>query len=86
MAEIIIIGAGLTGLSTAYHLEKQGFTDFQIFEKENVPGGLLRSFKSNGFTFDFTGHLLHINNEYFYNFIKWMNFKLVLRYFFSIEI
>ena len=34
MAKIIIIGAGLTGLSTAYHLEQAGYYDFQIFEKD----------------------------------------------------
>lgn len=65
MAKIVILGAGLTGISTAYHLEKQGFFDYKIFEKENEIGGLCRSVKQDGFTFDFTGHLLHINDEYF---------------------
>jgi protoporphyrinogen oxidase len=65
MAKIVIIGAGLTGLSTAYHLEKKGFTDFKIFEKESTIGGLCRSVQQDGFTFDYTGHLLHINDPYF---------------------
>ncbi|KKP35640.1 MAG: hypothetical protein UR26_C0003G0113 [candidate division TM6 bacterium GW2011_GWF2_32_72] len=68
MAEIVILGAGLTGLSAAYHLEKQGFFDYKIFEKENEPGGLCRSITQDGFTFDYTGHLLHINDEYFTEF------------------
>ncbi len=69
MAEIVIIGAGLTGLSTAYHLEKLGFTDYKLFEKEAEVGGLCRSVYQDGFTFDYTGHLLHINDNYFKEFI-----------------
>ncbi len=70
MAKIVIIGAGLTGLSTAYHLEKKGFYDYAIFEKESSVGGLCRSVHQDGFTFDFTGHLLHINDKYFHNMIE----------------
>ena len=69
MAKIVIIGAGLTGLSAAYHLEQNGFYDYKIFEKENTQGGLCRSIYQDGFTFDFTGHLLHINDPYFYDFL-----------------
>lgn len=62
MARIVILGAGLTGLSTAYHLEQAGCTDYLLFEKETLPGGLCRSVTSHGFTFDYTGHLLHSND------------------------
>lgn len=62
MAHIVILGAGLTGLSTAYHLERAGCTDYLLFEQEDVPGGLCRSVSTNGFTFDYTGHLLHSND------------------------
>ncbi|MBN1549644.1 FAD-dependent oxidoreductase [Candidatus Babeliales bacterium] len=70
MAKIVIIGAGPTGLSAAYHLEKKGFFDYKIFEKERMPGGLCRSIQQDGFTFDFTGHLLHVNNPYFSSFLE----------------
>jgi protoporphyrinogen oxidase len=70
VAKVVILGAGLTGLNAAYHFEQQNFFDFKIFEKESSSGGLLRSFKQDGFTFDFTGHLLHINNSEFYNFLN----------------
>jgi protoporphyrinogen oxidase len=69
MAKIVIIGAGPTGLSAAYHLEQKGFTDYILFEKENEVGGLCRSVQQDGFTFDYTGHLLHINDDYFRTFI-----------------
>jgi protoporphyrinogen oxidase len=53
---ILIIGAGLAGLSTAYHL---GDRPCRVVEKEKEAGGLCRSYRMDGFTFDFTGHLLH---------------------------
>ena len=58
---IVILGAGLTGLSAAYHLKDKSY---YIFEKEKEVGGLCRSTKEDGFIFDFTGHLLHLRNDY----------------------
>jgi protoporphyrinogen oxidase len=65
VAKIVILGAGLTGLSAAYHLEKRNFFDYAMFEKEQESGGLCRSVIHDGFTFDFTGHLLHASDPYF---------------------
>ncbi|WP_428054095.1 protoporphyrinogen/coproporphyrinogen oxidase [Candidatus Avelusimicrobium stercoris] len=59
----LILGAGLTGLSTAYHLEKAGQTDYLLAEKESTPGGLCKSQVINGCTFDFSGHLLHLHTK-----------------------
>lgn len=59
MAHVVIIGAGLTGLSVAYHLEQQGFFDYILFEQESEIGGLCRSVRNDGFTFDYTGHFFH---------------------------
>lgn len=53
---IIIVGAGLAGLSTAYHLAG---IPYRLFEREQEVGGLCRSYRKSGFTFDYTGHLLH---------------------------
>lgn len=57
----LILGGGLTGLSTAYHLEQAGDTNYLVLEKENEPGGLCRSIYKDGFTFDYSGHLLHLH-------------------------
>ncbi len=54
----VILGAGLTGLSAAYH------GDGVIFEKENEIGGTCRSLQSEGYTFDFGIHVLHTKNNY----------------------
>ena len=53
---INIVGAGLAGLSTAYHLSDMRY---QLYEREQEVGGLCRSYQLSGFTFDYTGHLLH---------------------------
>jgi protoporphyrinogen oxidase len=58
---IVILGAGLSGLSAAFHLKVK---NYRIFEKEYDVGGLCRSVFQDGFTFDYTGHLLHLNHPY----------------------
>ncbi|MBR3632649.1 MAG: FAD-dependent oxidoreductase [Elusimicrobiaceae bacterium] len=60
----LILGGGLTGLSTAYHLEQQKQTDYLVVEKNSFFGGLCASEVKNGFTFDYSGHLLHLHNPY----------------------
>jgi len=55
---IAVLGAGLTGLSAAYHL--QDHDEVTVLERETRPGGLCRSVVKDGFTFDLTGHLLHL--------------------------
>lgn len=73
-SKIVILGAGLAGLSTAYHLKK----DYEIYEKEGDVGGLCRSKNINGFTFDYDGHLLHFKNRYALDLLKkLMNGNLV---------
>ena len=67
---IIILGAGLAGLSAAWHLQRKG-CDYQIFEKNAEAGGLCRSKKTPlEFTFDYTGHLLYFKNNYTFKLIK----------------
>lgn len=50
-ANIAIIGAGLTGLTTAFYLKKQGIK-FRIFEKDERVGGVIKTNHENGFTFE----------------------------------
>lgn len=66
---IVILGAGLAGLSAAWHLQRKG-SECLIFEKESEVGGLCRSKNINGFTFDYDGHLLHFKHSYAFNLIK----------------
>jgi protoporphyrinogen oxidase len=66
---IIILGAGLAGLSAAWHLQKRGI-DCQLFEKEPEVGGLCRSKSIDGFTFDKSGHLLHFKHRHTFNLVN----------------
>jgi protoporphyrinogen oxidase len=61
MKKVAIIGGGLAGLSAGYHLAEY---EPSVFEKESALGGLCRSFTQDGFTFDCTGHLIHLKNAY----------------------
>jgi protoporphyrinogen oxidase len=57
--KIVILGAGLSGLCAAGRLR----CDYEIFEKEERPGGLCRSRVLDGFTFDIAGHLFHFKER-----------------------
>lgn len=49
--DVIVVGAGIAGLSSAAYLSKAGLKVL-LCEKEERVGGLLNSFKFKGFTFD----------------------------------
>lgn len=49
--KIIVIGAGIAGLSASSYLAKDGY-DVTIFEKNSHIGGRARKFEAEGFTFD----------------------------------
>jgi phytoene dehydrogenase-like protein len=54
---IIIIGAGIAGLSAGCYAQMNGY-DSQIFELHDKPGGLCTSWKRQGYTFDGCIHWL----------------------------
>ncbi len=64
---VVILGAGLAGLSAASHLAGR---DVLVLEQDAEVGGLCRSFRENGFTFDCTGHLLHLRDP---ELRRWVN-------------
>ncbi len=64
---IVILGAGIAGLSAAFHLRTK---NYRLFEKEHEVGGLCRSATIDGFTFDHTGHLLHPSHPYTQRLLK----------------
>ncbi|MBI3782653.1 MAG: FAD-dependent oxidoreductase [Deltaproteobacteria bacterium] len=57
--ETLIVGAGLAGLSAAYHSRR---ADTLVVEKDSEVGGLCRSSRIGGFTFDHPGHVLHLKD------------------------
>ncbi len=63
------MGAGIAGLSAAWHLRQKGVPCL-VFEKEDEVGGLCRSKRVRGFTFDRSGHLMHFKNAYVFNLVR----------------
>lgn len=53
---ILIAGGGVAGLSAAHHLQALG-TQYMLLEKAATVGGLCRSMRTRGYTFDWSGHL-----------------------------
>lgn len=59
MEDIIILGAGLAGISTAYFLQQTGYSgNITIIEKEKVIGGLCRTIRKNKYAYDIGPHIL----------------------------
>jgi UDP-galactopyranose mutase len=62
----IVVGAGPTGLSAAYHLGE----DALLLEQNNAVGGWCRSVEASGFTFDYAGHIMFSNEPYVHQLYK----------------
>ncbi len=58
--DIIILGAGPSGLSTAYFLCSPGVV---IVEKDERAGGLMKTDYYDNSYFDKTGHLMHLRTD-----------------------
>lgn len=59
MSDTLIFGAGLAGMSTAWHLGGKA----TLIEREPAPGGLVVTHERDGYHFDVTGHWLHMRDE-----------------------
>jgi oxygen-dependent protoporphyrinogen oxidase len=51
LRKVVIVGAGITGITTAYWLRKSGL-DVTIIEKESFVGGNIQTLNNNGTLFD----------------------------------
>jgi UDP-galactopyranose mutase len=56
----VVIGAGPTGLSAAYHLGE----NVLLIDQNETVGGWCRSIEDGGFTFDYAGHIMFSKEEY----------------------
>ena len=50
--DILIIGAGLTGLTTAYTLASNG-KNVHVLERMERPGGQIHTYSEDGFVFEY---------------------------------
>jgi len=58
---VLILGAGLTGLSAAVHLRERA-VPCRLLERSGEIGGHARTREARGFRFDLTGHVLHLRD------------------------
>jgi UDP-galactopyranose mutase len=65
-SRVIVVGAGPTGLSAAFHLGE----DALLIEQNDRVGGWCRSIEDRGFTFDQAGHIMFSNDSYVHEMYK----------------
>ena len=51
MKDVIIIGAGITGLATAHHIKKAG-KDFLVLEQSDQVGGVIKTINEKGYIYE----------------------------------
>ncbi len=61
--KVIIIGAGMSGLSAALMLKRKG-VDIELFESASYIGGFAHSFSWNGHTCDWAAHRLFTHDDH----------------------
>ncbi len=59
---VVVLGAGLAGLATAYELAKAG-VPVTVVERDDFPGGMACSWQKNGFWLDHGPHRFHSRDE-----------------------
>lgn len=59
--KVVVLGAGLAGLSAAWKLSEEGFS-VEVLEAKDGVGGLARTLRRDGFIFDYGPHRFHTDN------------------------
>lgn len=59
-AGVVIVGAGIAGMSAAWRLVRAGYDDFVILELELQPGGTSRSDRTGAFAYPWGAHYLPV--------------------------
>ena len=61
--QVVIVGAGISGLSAAYHLKKEGISDLVLFELEDDAGGNSRYGSNKVSAYPWGAHYIPVPNN-----------------------
>ena len=67
--KVVVLGAGLTGLTTAWKLASNKI-DVEIIERNDKVGGLTKSYQHNSYIFDYGPHAFHMRNRLVFSELK----------------
>ncbi len=64
MRDVVVIGSGISGLSTAFRLKKLGY-DVVVYEKDDEIGGNIKTLSEKGYTFELGPQTVLADKEVF---------------------
>ena len=65
ITDVLILGCGWTGITTAYYMTKKGIDNVICVDADLTLGGLMKTVNVNGFIFDIGGsHIIFSSNEH----------------------
>jgi len=67
--KVVVIGAGLTGLTTAWKLTGNNI-EVEVIEIDSKVGGLAKSYQHNNYVFDYGPHAFHMKNRLVFSELK----------------
>lgn len=77
--DFIIIGSGISGLTSAFWLKKSGL-EICVIEKEDLPGGSIKTIKKEGFLVELGPNTVLDNSPYLKEIVKGLNIEESLIY------
>lgn len=77
-SDFVVLGGGVAGLTIAREIARAG-RSVVVVERGAAVGGLARTFRRDGFSFDLGGHRFHSNNPEVVNWLKALMGRDLLR-------
>ena len=74
--KIAIIGAGISGLSTSYFLNKNNISDIKIFESNSKPGGVLQTVSEDNYIYELGPNTLSVSDSRLISMFKDLNLNI----------
>lgn len=70
--DVIVVGGGLSGLTTAYYLNKAGVR-LKVLERETVVGGCIKTTQQDGYMLEHGPNSMMVNRQQVLNFLEELN-------------